>query len=208
MKKLYDVSMSLESGMVTWPGNSPFSLEAVNRISEGASSNVSLLHLGTHCGTHIDAPCHFIDGAPGVDCINPEILIGQARLFQLPDIDQIDREVVGKINLEGIKRVIFGTRNSALLDQPHATDYVSVTEDAAQYLVDRKIILVGIDYLSIEAYKPADYRTHKTFLNAGIVIVEGLDLHEVPEGEYEILCLPLKIKNADGAPARVTLREL
>jgi arylformamidase len=208
VKKLFDVSMIIQPDMLTWPGNAPVSIEPVKRIAQGASSNVSILHIGTHCGTHVDAPCHFIDGTAGVDKIDQDVLVGPARLFQLPDAKYIDRQTLGKLDLSGVKRLLLGTRNSSLLQQDHTSDYSFITGDGARYLVEKGIELVGIDYLSIEEYKKEGYPTHHILLEAGVVIVEGLDLSEVPTGDYELMCLPIKIKDADGAPARVLLREL
>lgn len=209
MKKLYDVSMTIQPEMLIWPGNAPVSYEPVKRIAEGDSSNVSLLHVGTHSGTHVDAPYHFVEGAAGIDSIPPEVLVGPARLVQLPEVDRIDQALLETLGLSSVGRLLLGTRNSALLRQPeHTTDYIPVSEDGACYLVEMGIKLVGIDYLSIEEYKKEGYPTHRTLLKAGVVIVEGLDLSGVPAGNYELLCLPLKLKNADGSPARVFLREL
>ena len=181
----------------------------MKRIAEGDSSNVSLLYIGTHSGTHVDAPCHFVDGASGIDSIPPELLIGPARLFQLKDVDRIDQALLETLDLCGVGRLLLGTRNSTLLRQTeHTRDYVSLSGDGARYLLEMGIKLVGIDYLSIEEYKKEGYPTHHTLLEAGVVIVEGLDLSEVPSDDYELLCLPLKLKGTDGSPARVFLREL
>ncbi|NQT73190.1 MAG: cyclase family protein [Chloroflexi bacterium] len=207
--KIYDITMTLESDMLIWPGNAPVSIEPVKRIAEGSSSNVSLLHVGTHSGTHVDAPYHFVEGAPGIDSIPLEVLAGPARLVQLPEVERIDRTLLEKLDLSGVSRLLLGTRNSALLRQPeHTPDYVSLSESGARYLVEMGIKLVGIDYLSIEEYKKEGYPTHRTLLESGVVIVEGLNLSGVPSGDYELLCLPLKLKGADGAPARAFLREL
>ncbi len=208
-RKVYDISLTIEPGMLIWPKNPPVAMDTVKSIAEGSSSNVSLLHVGTHTATHVDAPSHFIPGAPGVDSIEPEVLLGQSRLFQLPDAEHIDRKLLEKLNLKGVERLLLGTRNSALLNQGQLNmDYAYVSEDAARYLVDLKIKLVGVDYLSIEQYQKEGRPTHHTLLGAGVVIVEGLNLTGVPPGDYELLCLPLKLKGADGAPARVFLREL
>jgi arylformamidase len=194
--RIYDVSLTIEPGMVVWPGDAPVAVETFTALAEGGSSNLSLLKMGSHSGTHVDAPRHFIDGAAGVDAISPDVLTGPARLFQLPRVKRIDRRVLG-------------TGNSALLGKrPLSMDYAFVTGDAATYLVERGVKLVGIDYLSIEEHGTAGHPVHHALLGAGIVIVEGLDLAAVPAGDYEIMCLPLKLKDADGAPARVFLREV
>ncbi|MFO8011579.1 MAG: cyclase family protein [Dehalococcoidia bacterium] len=208
-RNLYDISMSIYAGMLTWPGNPRFSLDKVKSIADGDSSNISLLRIGTHTGTHVDAPRHFINTASGVDSINPTILVGPARLVQLPEAELIDRRLLSSFDLAGVSRLLLGTRNSALLHQSqHTPEYAYLTEDGAEYLVEKGIKLIGIDYLSIEQFRSPGHVTHRVLLEAGLVIVEGLDLSCIPPGEYELICLPLKLKDADGAPARALLREL
>ncbi len=208
-RRIYDVSLTIYPGMPVWPDNAPVTVDVVKSIARGSSSNVSLLHIGTHTATHVDAPSHFVQGAPSVDRIDPEVLLGQARLFQLPDVDRIDRKVLAALDLKGVTRLLLGTRNSTLLKQKEFNlDYTSVSGDAARYLVDIGIKLVGIDYLSMEEYQKEGRPTHHILLEAGVVIVEGLNLTGVPPGDYELLCLPLKLKDGDGAPARVFLRGL
>ena len=206
---VYDVSLPIYSGMLVWPGDPPVSIEAVKAATKGDSSSVSLLHLGSHTGTHVDAPRHFIAGAPGVSSLDLNILWGKARLFQLPAALRIDRSLLERLDLDGVTRLLLGTGNSARLRKGQFDPgYVFVTEDAASYLVDRDIKLVGVDYLSIEAYHNESHPTHRTLLGAGVVIIEGLVLDGIPPGDYELICLPLKIRDGDGAPARVLLRGL
>jgi arylformamidase len=206
--KVYDVTLPIHPAMVVYHGNPRVSLDTVKSIAQGDSSNVSLLHIGTHTGTHTDAPRHFIPGAPGIDSTAPEVMLGPARLFQLPDAHHIDRRVLEGLDLKGVTRLLLGTRNSALLHQGQfQTDYAAISEDAARYLVELGVKLVGVDYLSVEEYQKPGRPTHHTLLRAGVLIVEGLDLTGVPPGDYELLCLPLKLKDGDGAPARVLLRE-
>ena len=208
-RKVYDVSLTIEPGMLVWPGDAPVTMDSVKSIAQGSSSNVSLLHIGTHTATHVDAPRHFIPGASGIDRIDADVLLGRARLFQLPEARHIDRKLLGRLDMDGVTRVLFGTGNSTLLRQGQfSSDYAFVTEDAARYMVDTGVKLVGVDYLSVEEFQKEAHPTHHILLGAGIVVVEGLDLAGVPAGDYELLCLPLKIKDADGAPARVLLREL
>ncbi len=207
--KIYDVSLTIHPDMLVWPGNPPVTVEAAKAIARGDSSNVSLLHIGTHTATHVDAPRHFIEGTPGIDSISPDVLLGEVRLFQLPGVRRIDRQVLQGLDLKGVTRLLLGTDNSVLLRQKELdTGYTFVTGDAARYLVETGIQLIGIDYLSIEEHRKEGRPTHHILLEAGVVIVEGLDLAKVPPGDYELLCLPLKIKDGDGAPARVLLREV
>ena len=207
--KIYDISLTIYPGMLGWPGQPKLAMDTVKSIAQGDSSNVSLLHIGTHTSTHVDAFCHFIPGAIGVDSISPEVLIGLARLFQLPEIPHIDRNFLEGLELKGVERLLFGTSNSALLKQSQfVEDYIFISEDAASYLVDMGIKLVGVDYLSIDQYQNMARPAHHVLLGAGVVIVEGLDMTGVPPGDYELICLPLKIKDGNGAPARVFLREI
>ena len=207
--KVYDVSFTIYPGMLVWPGNPPVAVDTVKSIAEGGSSNISLLHVGSHTATHVDAPRHFIPDAPGVDSIKPEVAVGQARLFQLPNAHHIDRKLLERLDLNGVKRLLLGSRNSVLLRQRQFNpDYAFVAEDSTGYLVDIRIEIVGVDYLSIAKYQKGGRPTHHILLRAGVVIVEGLDLTGVPSGDYELMCLPLKLKDADGAPARVFLGEI
>ncbi|UCG55468.1 MAG: cyclase family protein [Dehalococcoidia bacterium] len=195
--------------MIVWPGDPAVSIDKVKSITKGDSSNVSLLHIGSHTATHVDAPSHFIEGASGVDGINPDILLGKVRLIQLPNCDKIDYKTLMWLKLKDVSRLLIGTNNSALLRKRQVnTNYVYVTEDAASYLVEIGIKLLGFDNLSIEEYKKERHPVHNTLLGAGIAIIEGLYLRDIPTGDYELLCLPLKIKDGDAAPARVFLREV
>ena len=208
-RRVYDVSLTIHPGMLSWPGDPGIEVDPDRSMELGDTSNVSLLRLGSHTATHIDAPRHFVPGAPGVDSLSPDILLGRTRVVQLTQARSIDRKLLEGLELTNVTRLLLGTRNSALLRQGRFdVDYASVSEDAAQYLVDKGIKLVGIDYLSIEEYHKEGHPTHRILLEAGVVIVEGLDLTQVPPGDYELLCLPLKIKDGDGAPARVFLRDL
>jgi arylformamidase len=208
--KLYDISRPIQSGMVVWPTDPPVTIEPAKAITAGKSSNVSRMQISTHTGTHIDAPCHYINGASGVDDIVPEVLMGMARVFQLdPQLRSIDGRVLQGLNLQEVSRVLFGTSNSSLWGRKEFTeDYVHVSEEAARQLVAQGMKLVGIDYLSIEELRNKGRSTHHTLLRAGVVIVEGLDLSDVPQGDYELLCLPLRVKGGDGAPVRAFLREI
>ena len=208
-KRIYDVSLTIHPGMLVWPGDLPVNVGVINSIEKGDSSNLSALHMGSHSGTHVDAPRHFIAGARGVDSMKPEVLLGKARLFQLPDAQRLDGSLFKNLDLRGVTRLLLGTRNSIMLGKPgFDLNYVSVTEDGARYLVERGIELLGVDYLSVEEFHKEGHAVHKTLLRAEIVVIEGLDLSKVPGGDYELICAPLKVKDADGAPARVFLRQL
>ncbi len=205
---IYDVSMMIYPGMLVWHGDPDVSIDQFKSIARGDSSNVSLMRFGTHTGTHIDAPLHFVPGAIGVDAVKPEVLTGKCRLVRFADTQRIDRKTLQGIDLRGVTRLLLATKNSALLKLDHIDlGYAFLSGDGAEYLVELGIKLVGIDYLSIEEYHKEGRPTHHILLEAGIVIIEGLDLMDVPAGDYELICAPLKIRNADGAPARVFLRK-
>ena len=208
-RKTYDISLTIHPGMLVWPGDPPITIDTVTSIAMGDSSNVSLLHTGTHTATHIDAPRHFIPGSAGIDSTAPGVLMGPARLCQIAGVHHINRKVLEELELPGVTRLLLGTRNSVFIKKKQLElDYAFISEDAARYLVDIGIKLVGIDYLSIEEYSKEGHPAHNILLGAGVIIVEGLDLTEVPAGDYELICLPLKLKDGDGAPARVFLREV
>lgn len=196
--------------MLTWPSDPGVSIAPASRISAGKAANVSELHCGTHTGTHIDPPLHFIEGAPSVDRIPLDALVGPAVVADLTAVEHdIGAAELESLNLEpGVERLLFHTRNSEQWreESPEFTeDYVAVTADGAQWLVDHGIRLVGIDYLSVEHRGSPGHPTHLTLLGAGVVIVEGLNLEGVPAGDYTLICLPLKLVDGDGGPARALL---
>ncbi len=208
--RIHDISLPIHTSMPVWPGDPPVAIDIVQSAPRGDCSNVSLLHIGSHGGTHVDAPQHFINQAAAIDEINPDLLMGLARVIQLPDVDCIDRRTLETQNLKGISRLLLATRNSSRLNKEglDLENYVYITEDAAVYIVEVGIKLVGIDYLSIEKYDAEKQPVHRILLNAGTVILEGIDLSGIATGDYELICLPLRIKDGDAAPARVFLREI
>lgn len=208
MARLYDVSQGIRDGGLAYPGDPPIRIQEHESIAAGSSANVSLLSFGSHTGTHVDAPLHFIYGGAPVDAIPLGHLIGPAILVRFEDsVRIITRQELEHRGLGGYKRILLATRNSALLDQrDFHTDYTYLAPDGAEYLADLGVVLVGIDYLSVEEFHSGHHRTHLTLLKRDIVIVEGLDLSEPAPGEYELICLPLRLSGLDGAPARVVLR--
>jgi arylformamidase len=205
--KLLDVSVPLAPGMPVYPGNPAFELDPVKRIAEGGSSNNSRLVLGTHTGTHVDAPRHFIDGAPGTDELALDLLLGRARVVEIAKRGGIDAADLEAAGLREDLRVLLKTHNSALwnTDRFHE-DYTHLAESGARYLVEQGVKVVGIDYLSVERFKAPGAPAHRTLLGAGVIIIEGLNLAEAEPGMYELYCLPLRIAGGDGAPARVVLK--
>jgi arylformamidase len=207
--RIHDISLAITPGTVVYPGNPGVSVTAHQAIARGDSANVSAVSFGSHTGTHVDAPKHFDDAASGVDEISVERLIGPASVIEFDDtVRSIGRVELERAGLRGAKRVLFKTRNSRLLyERDFSSDYTFLAPEGAALLVGLGVDLVGIDYLSIEQFKSGHHRTHLILLGRGIVIVEGLDLSAVAPGEYELLCLPLRLVGLDGAPARAVLRE-
>jgi arylformamidase len=207
MAKIYDLTVPLSGQLATFPGDPPFSSERVSRIEDGQPCNVSRLSLSSHAGTHVDAPYHFVESGATVDELPLEILTGKARVVSAPARDAVDRALLETLDLRDDLRVLFRTRNSGQLRQPGPRpDSVHLTAEAASYLVQVGIKLVGWDHLSIDRSDSTDFPSHHALLGAGVVVVEGLDLSQVEPGEYELTCLPLKVAGGDGAPARVILR--
>lgn len=207
LPRFLDVSVSLAEGTPTYPGNPAFEMQPVKRIAEGASSNVSRLVMGTHTGTHVDAPRHFFDDGTGTDALALDMLIGRARVVDLPRRGGISADDLAAAGLREDLRVLFKTPNSALWNGGgFRQDYTHLSEGGARYLVDQGFKLVGIDYLSVEEFKKAGAPAHRALLSAGVVIIEGLNLSDVEPGMYELYCLPLRVAGSDGAPARVVLK--
>ena len=205
---VYDVTVPLDGRVPIYPGDPRFHLDRVASLAAGAVCNLSRLDCGVHTGTHVDAPLHFIDGAPGVESMPVEAMLGPAYVVDATGVTgHIDAAALDTLELpDDAERIIFKTSNSALWSSStFATDFVGVDGAAAAKLVDRGLRLVGIDYLSI-APPGNPTPTHVALLAAGIVILEGTDLREVPPGRYELTCLPIPLVGADGAPARVLLR--
>lgn len=212
--KIYDISVPISSQTPVYEGDPPVSTETAKSIARGDSANVTGLCMGAHTGTHVDAPNHFIEGTRRVHELELEKLVGAARVVEIDEsIMAISAEDIRNANLESVERVLFKTRNSEFWNdfgQGFRKDFTYIEPAAAQELVNLGVVLVGIDYLSVEKFGSEDFGTHITLLENEVVIIEGLDLRTVPAGDYELICLPLKIisETGDGAPSRTILREL
>ena len=205
--RFLDISVPLAPGLVAYPGNPEFELHALKRIAEGGSSNVSRLTLGTHTGTHVDAPFHFFDGGAPVDALSLDLLIGRARVIQVSRRGGITEQDLAGAGLREDLRLLLKTANSGLWNgQPFREDYTHLTESGARYLVEQGVKVVGIDYLSIEQFKKAGAPAHRALLSQGVIIIEGLNLADAEPGMYEMYCLPLRVRGGDGSPARVVLK--
>ena len=171
-------------------------------------ANVSRVVLSSHTGTHLDAPRHFFQEGTAIDGIDPRVLIGPARVCAFPDATaHLTADDLRPLDLTGIQRLLFKTPNAALWERTgFQANYIALTESAAHLLVDTGVQLVGIDYLSVDAFERHDFPVHRILLGAGVLILEGLDLRTVPPGEYELLALPLLLQDGDGAPVRALLR--
>lgn len=204
---IYDVSVPLGPGMPTYAGEPGPVLTFHSLISRGDSANVSTLSLGSHTGTHVDAPHHFLDGRSTVDALPLDALIGVADVIEYAgaaDIAAADLEAA--FLPADARRLLLKTPNGRFWeDSEFHTDFIGLTGDAAHWLAGRGFVLVGIDYLSIERFQAPGHEVHKTLLAAGVIIVEGLDLRHVAPGRYQMACAPLNVAGADGAPARVFL---
>lgn len=206
----YDITLTISPELVVWPGDPSVEISLIDSIADGADANVSHIQMGVHTGTHIDAPRHFIEDGGMVEDLDLDMLCGRVYVLHLPDeVDLITKEVIEEANIPPrTKRVLFKTRNSKVWAEGNYSefvpDFVALAPDACELLIRRGVKLVGVDYLSVAPYD--DGRpTHVTLLEAGIVIVEGLDLSQVSQGRYTMYCLPLKIAGVEGAPARAVL---
>lgn len=205
--KIYDVTVPLSKELVVYPGDPHFKINRRTKANEHDERyNLSRYSFSSHAGTHVDPPFHLIEGGITVDKLPLELLMGRARVVEVT-APVIDEAVLKEFDFTVDNRVLFKTRNSYLWSQKNfVKEYVYITPAAARVLVNGGIKVVGIDYLSVDKFD-AEPETHMTLLSAGSIIIEGLDLREVEPGDYELICLPLKVTGGDGAPARVVLRQ-
>ena len=212
--RIYDVSVPLSAATPTYPGDPGIDIQPWLQLVKGDAANVSFISFGLHSGTHVDAPAHFIEGAARVESLPLDSLVGEAVVIEVPeDTTSISENFVAANLRAGVERVLFKTRNSAfwnVSENGFRADYTYIEPEAARRIAAHGVKLVGIDYLSVEQFNSVNFETHHALLSQNIVIVEGLNLREVPAGTYELSCLPLKIAGGlgDGAPARVILRTL
>ena len=204
--KIYDITVALSDGLPIFPGDPPFLIEPVTRLARGDDANVSRIIISSHSGTHLDPPRHYSDQGISVDQIPLSLLVGDALLVELNGILAIGRAELAQLPLKRENRLLLKTDNSRLWGNPvFSADFTCLTPDGAHYLVETGVKLVGIDYLSIERLDGKG-EVHRILLDNGVIILEGLNLTGVPGGNYELICLPLKIRGGDGAPVRAILR--
>ncbi|MGH2710329.1 MAG: cyclase family protein [Actinomycetota bacterium] len=212
MGRIIDISLGIGPNLLTWPGDPGAVVERAKKIEEGDAANVSELRLGSHTGTHVDPPVHFLPGEIGVDQLDLDVFYGPVAVADLTDVvGPIGADRLADLDLDvGVERLLLKTTNSELWRNPKPEfpeKYVSLGVDGAEWAVDRGLRLVGIDFLSIEVAVNGDHPVHRTLLGGGAIIVEGLNLSKVEPGDYVLSCLPLKILDGDGAPARAALIE-
>jgi arylformamidase len=208
--KVYDVTLPITENMVVWPGAQPPKMKFLGHVDNGDHNTSSEVTFGTHTGTHLDAPLHFMKGGGTVGDLDINVLVGRARLFEAPSADRLTAAVFESLNIPaGTERVLVRTRNSKRWAEGHTefdTNYVAVTADGAQWLVDHGVRLIGVDYLSVAEYRDTS-TPHHILLGANVIPLEGLNLTGVPTGEYLLAALPMPLADRDGAPMRVVLIE-
>jgi arylformamidase len=202
---VYDISRTLQDGLPVWPGDPQFLSSWAMRRRDGASSNVSSFSMGTHTGTHIDAPLHLDDAGNDVAGINLRNLIGPARVFFISSGNCIRLEDLEKLDWNGVERVLFKTHGGIRPENSFESNYAYLDAGASEFLVKRGILLVGTDAPSVDYFDSMNLPSHKILLNHGIVILEEAELTAVPPGDYELICLPLKLAGLDGSPVRAVL---
>jgi len=205
--RYFDISVPVVDQGLVYPGNPEIHITPHSEVSKGAGSNLSLLSFGSHTGTHVDAPKHFFDAGSTVDRLPLNALIGPAQVIAFPDdVMSVTADHLKRYTLDGMERVLIRTRNSTFItEREFHEDFTYLAPDGAEYLSNIGVKLVGIDYLSVEQFHSGHHRTHRTLLERGIVIVEGLDFSDIEPGEYAFCCLPLRLEGLDGAPARAVL---
>jgi len=206
-KKFIDITVTIKTGMFHWPGDPPIKIKSFKSMELGDRSNVSHMDLGTHTGTHMDAPFHSIKNGKSLDQMPLAATIGQARVIAIKDKESIKVDELKNHKIRKGERILFKTANSMRCwkTDSFTKDFVYMSEEASAYLALRGICSVGIDYLSIGGFYSDRVKIHQNILKAGIWIIEGLNLSKVKPGRYHLICLPLKILNSDGAPARAVL---
>ena len=209
-EKWIDISVPLQEGVVNWPGDEPFRIDKMHSLDKGDSNNLTSLSMGTHTGTHMDAPLHFLHKEKGIDELPLDVVIGRARVIEITDLESIKPEELSKHRIQSGERVLFKTINSAhnWSLENFKEDFVYISLEGARFLAACSVKLIGVDYLSVGGYKRNGAEVHRTLLEVGIWIIEGLDLSNVQPGKYDLFCLPLKIIGGDGAPARAILKPI
>jgi arylformamidase len=203
-----DITVPLSDGMVNWPGDPPIKVFRIRDMGKGDEFNMTALSMSVHSATHLDAPSHFTKLKTGIDKMPLSAVVGNARVIEIEDRDLIQPEELRPHRIKKGERILFKTRNSKRRwdKKPFNENFVHLSTDAAKHLVERQVQTIGVDYLSIGGYEGNVSEVHHIILNARIWVIEGLDLSHIEPGNYELICLPIKIENCEGAPARALLR--
>src|SRR5512135_1917637 len=206
-KPWMDISVTIKPGMARWPGDPEVRIRLIKDMKKGDMGNLSLISMGSHTGTHMDAPFHFLPAGASIDEIPWDAVLGPARVLEIRDSECVRPGELRHYRLRRGERILFKTINSRRGRRTvFMKNFVYISSEAAQVLAAKGVRTVGVDYLSVGGYYRDGVRTHQDLLEAGIWIIEGLDLSRVRPGNYDLICLPLKILNADGAPARAIIR--
>jgi arylformamidase len=204
--RILDISVPNRPGMHAYPGDPVLRVDAVRQTASGDVCNLSLLTMGSHTGTHVDAPYHFLGDGPRLGDVPLDRMVGEALVADLRGHQALDAAVLERVPVREGDILLCLTDNSARWASPSfRRDFTYLTADAADWLVGRRVRAVGIDYLSIEQFGSADFPVHHRLLGAGVFVIEGLDLSAVTPGRYTLVCLPLNFAELDGAPARAIL---
>ncbi len=205
-----DITVPLRDGMVHWPSDPPLRIQRVLDMAHGDSHTLSKISMGSHTGTHVDAPLHMLRNGLSVDKVLMDTMIGRARVLEIRDTRLIRPAELAPYRIRRGERILFKTRNSGRVWRLHSftKSFVSISREAAEFLAERQIRLVGVDYLSVGSYNGDGLCVHEVLLGAGIGIIEGLDLSQVSPGKYDLICLPLRTEHGDGAPARAIIRRV
>lgn len=208
LSEYFDITVPLRTGMPIWPSSPGYSLETTETYEQGDVVRNSILTTDVHCGSHVDAPAHFLREGIPVDELPLDAFLGEAVVVDVGEVDEVTPDVLEDCQIErGTERLLLKTPNSGWLlsDESFRRDFTALTPDASDWIVERGVRLVGIDYLSIELFD-GDHETHRRLMQEDVVILEGLDLSRVTPGRYELICLPMKLLGAEGAPVRAVLR--
>ncbi|MBD3402675.1 cyclase family protein [candidate division GN15 bacterium] len=204
-----DISVPLTGDLPVWPGDGPVEIRRQVSMAEGHDANLTRINMSAHTGTHLDAPLHFLPDGAAIDAIPPSVMIGTARVLAFPGVPAVTADHLSEHAITAGERLLLRTDNSnhAWYSQPFNPDFVHLATDAAAWLAERKVDMIGIDYLSVAGFQRNELEVHRALLGAGVWILEGLDLSGVEPGRYELACLPLHLVGADGAPARALVRQ-
>lgn len=208
--RLIDISLPLRDGMICWPGDPVPHVTRAQDMGRGDRLNVTRLDMAAHSGTHLDAPLHFLRRGESIDQMPLDATVGPARVLPIANPEAVTAEELAGWDIQRGERILLRTANSARdwWEEPFCEQFVYIAADGARHLAERGVKSVGIDYLSVDGFDRDLNETHKTLLGAGVWVIESLDLTRVEPGQYELICLPLRLMGADGAPARALLRPL